>query len=124
MRSLCLLTFGCLAGLLVYTYDLKLKTRVLEVEARELATSLQDESDFVALMRAEVGYLARPERIEELARKSLKFEPISPAQIVPWSAVITDASPASRARSPRVGKDGIAALIEKSAAPGAAPGAR
>lgn len=120
MRSLCLLAFGCLTGLLVYTYDLKLRTRALEAEARELATSLQDESDFVAIMRAEVSYLSRPERVQELARKSLKLEPISPAQVVSWNAIISDSNAASQARAPtQPVKDGIGALIEKTVAPNA-----
>ncbi|KAI95376.1 hypothetical protein T281_05935 [Rhodomicrobium udaipurense JA643] len=98
-----------------YTYDLKIKTRALETDARELITALQDESDFLALMRAEVSYLSRPERIEEMAKKTLKLEPISSQQLVPWSAVGTGASvqPSSSFATP-VRRDGIAALIEKS----------
>lgn len=116
MRSLCFLAFGCLGGLLLYTYDLKLKTRAIEVEARELVTALQDESDFLALMRAEVSYLSRPERIEEMARKTLKLEPIAPSQLVPWSTITGGAGAtwqAQLAQFPR--KDGIATLIEKAA---------
>ena len=69
MRTLCLLAFGIFVGLFAYTYNLKLKTRALEAEARELVNTLQDEGDFLALMRAEVSYLSRPERIEDMARK-------------------------------------------------------
>ncbi|MBI4723708.1 MAG: hypothetical protein HY765_01415 [Rhodomicrobium sp.] len=119
MRSLCLLAFGCLVGLLLYTYDLKLKTRKLEASARDLVTALQDESDFLALMRAQVSYLSRPERIEDIARKQLKLEPIAPAQLVPWKAVVADSNPASEAK-PASRKDGIATLIEKTATPVAA----
>lgn len=118
MRSLCLLAFGCLAGLLLYTYDLKFKTRQLEARAQALTGELQDESDFLALMRAEDGYLSRPERIEDMARKELKLEPITPAQLVPWKAVIADGDPASQPQAYR--KDGIAALIEKASAPAGA----
>jgi cell division protein FtsL len=125
MRSLCLLAFGCLVGLLVYTYDLKLKTRALEGNARDLVTALQDESDFLALMRAEVSYLSRPERIEDMARKSLKLEPITPAQLVPWSATVSDAGSSWQPRTARTaGRDGIAVLIEKSATTPSAPEAR
>jgi cell division protein FtsL len=117
MRSLCLLAFGCLVGLFAYTYDLKIKTRALETDARELITALQDESDFLALMRAEVSYLSRPERIEEMAKKTLKLEPISSQQLVPWSAVVTgtgaSVQPSSSFATP-IRRDGIAALIEKS----------
>lgn len=114
MRSLCLLAFGCLAGLLLYTYDLKFKTRQLETRAQSLVGELQDESDFLALMRAEAGYLSRPERIEEMARKQLKLEPITPTQLVPWNAVVAGENSPSQQQPYR--KDGIASLIEKTSA--------
>src|SRR5215813_14014956 len=120
MRSLCLMAFGCLAGLLLYTYDLKFKTRALEARAQSLVAELQDEGDFLALMRAEVSYLSRPEQIEDLARKNLKLEPITPAQLVSWKAVITGEDPAWHSQpAPAARKDGIGALIEK-AGPAAA----
>ena len=117
MRTLCLMALGCLAGLLFYTYDLKFKTRQLEARALALAGELQDESDFLALMRAETGYLARPERIEDMARRDLKLEPIAPSQLVPWKAVVADGE--TRVAQARH-KDGIAALIEKTSAPSGA----
>ena len=117
MRTLCLLAFGCFVGLFAYTYTLKLKTRALEAEAHELVNNLQDESDFVALMRAEVSYLSRPERIEDMARKTLKLEPITSAQLVPWNAVASGSSAAAQnSNAPAARKDGIAALIEKASA--------
>jgi len=125
MRSLCLLAFGCLVGLFAYTYDLKIKTRTLESDARELITALQDESDFLALMRAEVSYLSRPERIEEMAKKTLKLEPITSQQLVPWSAVVTGSGtrqPSTTSVAP-TRKDAIAALIEKSSIQSAVTGA-
>ncbi len=125
MRTLCLLAFGCFVGLFAYTYTLKLKTRALETEARELVNTLQDESDFVALMRAEVSYLSRPERIEDMARKTLKLEPIASAQLVPWSAVTSGSSAtAQNSSAPVARKDGIAALIAKASAQAAPAGIR
>jgi hypothetical protein len=114
MRTLCLLAFGIFVGLFAYTYNLKLKTRALETDARELVNALQDEGDFLALMRAEVSYLSRPERIEDMARKTLKLEPITSAQLVPWNAVAPGSSAAAQTSGATVArKDGIAALIEK-----------
>lgn len=125
MRTLCLLAFGCFVGLFAYTYNLKLKTRGLEAEARELVTALQDESDFLALMRAEVSYLSRPERIEDMARKTLKLEPIASTQLVPWSVVAPGSSAATQTSSaPVARKDGIAALIEKASAQAGPAGVR
>ena len=123
MRTLCLLAFGCLVGLFAYTYNLKLKTRALETQARDLVASLQDESDFLALMRAEVSYLARPERIDEMARKTLKLEPIASGQLVPWSVVVTGSGAvAQNASGLPARKDGIAALIEKASTQSAVAG--
>lgn len=116
MRALCLLAFGCLVGLLLYTYNLKYKTRQLEAQAQALANDLMDETDYVALMRAETGKLSNPGRIEELARRRLKLEPMTPAQTVPWSTV-AGAAPQSEPAPSR--KDAIAALIEKTSAPAA-----
>lgn len=120
MRTLCLLAFGCFVGLFTYTYNLKIETRALETEARELVNALQDEGDFLALMRAEVSYLSRPERIEEMARKTLKLEPITSAQLVPWSAFAQDGAAAQAAGTSEPHKDGIAALIQKASAQNAA----
>ncbi len=122
MRSLCLLAFGCLVGLFAYTYNLKLKTRALEADAQQLVTKLQDESDFLALMRAEVSHLSRPDRIEDMAKSALKLEPIVPAQLVPWSAIAGAPSASPMVQIAR--KDAIAALIEKSSAQAALAGTR
>jgi cell division protein FtsL len=125
MRTLCLLAFGIFVGLFAYTYNLKLKTRALEADARELNNALQDEGDFLALMRAEVSYLSRPERIEDMARKTLKLEPITSAQLVSWNAVAPGSSAAAQTSSAAVArKDGIAALIEKAATQPAPAGMR
>ncbi|MGO9546648.1 MAG: hypothetical protein ACLPPF_17865 [Rhodomicrobium sp.] len=113
MRSLCLMAFGCLAGLLLYTYDLKFKTRQLEAQAQTLANDLQDENDYLALMRAETQKLSNPERIEEMARKQLKLEPMAPAQMIPWRAILASSDWQPRPVPAR--KDGIASLIEKAA---------
>ena len=57
-------------------------------------------------------------RIEDMARKDLKLEPIAPAQLVAWKTVVTDGDGSRQAQSFR--KDGIAALIEKTTAPAGA----
>jgi cell division protein FtsL len=115
MRSLCLLAFGCLAGLMLYTYDLKFKTRQLEARAQALANDLQDENDYLALMRAENSHLSSLERIDGMARNQLKLEPIAPAQMVPWKTIVAGNDPSWQAQTPAA-DDGIAALIKKAAA--------
>jgi cell division protein FtsL len=123
MRLLCLLSFGCLVGLLLYTYDVKYKTRELETRALALAAELQDESDYLALMRAETAHLAAPERIEDMAKKQLKFEPVAPAQTVSWKAVLASAEPSWQPQT-EPAPAGIAALIGRSQGPAAASATR
>lgn len=128
MRTLCLITFGCLVGLIIFNYDLKLQTKALEVKAAKLASEIQDESDFLALMRAEVSHLSRPDRIDKMARSVLDFQPISPAQTVPMSAVLPgkqgDWQPEIAAARPIQRKDGIAALIDRTAGAASRPSKR
>lgn len=77
-----LLAFGFLAGLVILIYDMKFETRRLEARAQQLQRAIEDEKDNVALMRAEWSHVARPERLEALAREVLSLEPVKPAQIV------------------------------------------
>lgn len=82
MRLLCLLGFGFLAGLVVLIYNMKFETRRLEGQAAQLTRAIEDERDNVALMRAEWSHVARPERVESLAREVLKLEPAKPEQLI------------------------------------------
>src|SRR3712207_3343075 len=78
-----LLAFGFLAGLVILIYDMKFETRRLEGKAQQLQRAIEDEKDNVALMRAEWSHVARPERVETLAREVLAdLQPVKAAQIV------------------------------------------
>ena len=77
-----LLAFGFLAGLVILIYDMKFETRRLEARAQQLVRAIEDEKDNIALMRAEWSHVARPERVEALAREVLSLEPVKAAQIV------------------------------------------
>jgi cell division protein FtsL len=77
-----LLAFGFLAGLVILIYDMKFETRRLEARAQQLVRAIEDEKDNVALMRAEWSHVARPERVEALAREILSLEPVKAGQIV------------------------------------------
>lgn len=82
MRIVGLLAFGFLAGLIVLIYNMKYETRRLEAKAQQLARAIEDEKDNVALMRAEWSHVARPERIEKLAREILDLQPIKTGQVI------------------------------------------
>jgi cell division protein FtsL len=82
LRLLSLLTFGFLAGLVILTYDMKFETRRLEARASQLMRAIEEEKDNVALMRAEWSHVTRPERVEKLARETLKLTPVKSTQLV------------------------------------------
>lgn len=113
MRLLCLLAFGFLAGLVILIYDMKFETRRLEVRAAELARAIEDEKDNIALMRAEWSHVARPDRVETLARDHLKLEPARPEQLINHRDFmeILDRRPAAPVAEGWQARDEIGALI-------------
>jgi cell division protein FtsL len=124
MRLLCLLAFGFLAGLVVLIYDMKFETRRLENRAAELARAIEDERDNVALMRAEWSHVARPERVETLARDILKLEPAKPAQLInhrEFMELLARRPAPSEGAGGWQARDEIGALIRKGAGGGDGP---
>ena len=119
MRLFCLLAFGFLAGLVVLIYDMKFETRRLEDRAAQLTRAIEDERDNVALMRAEWSHVARPERVETLAREVLKLEPAKPEQLINhWDFVEVLARrpvPSASAGGGWQARDDIGALIRNGA---------
>ncbi len=121
MRALLFVAFGCLCGLIVYTVDLKIRTRALEATERDLVSQMQDESDLLALMRAELSYLLRPARLAAAAEQSLKLKPVEPAQVVPWSTILTTSNPQAAVSSRSAANDKFAPLLQEAASPKRAP---
>ena len=119
MRLLCLLAFGFLAGLVVLIYNMKFETRRLEDRAAQLQRAIEDERDNVALMRAEWSHVARPERVESLAREVLKLEPARPEQLINHRDFVEVLArrpmPSSSADGGWQARDDIGALIRKGA---------
>ena len=60
-------------------YVLKYDTRRMEVRVRALERAVQQAQEEIALLKAKHAHLARPERIEPLAR-ALGLAPIAPRQ--------------------------------------------
>jgi cell division protein FtsL len=60
-------------------YVLKYDTRRMEVRVQGLERSLDQAQEEIALLKAKHSYLARPDRIEPLAR-ALGLAPIGPRQ--------------------------------------------
>ena len=76
--ALPLLAVSMLAGI----YVIKVETWQLKREAKTLERQIAKEQRAILELRAEQAFLARPERIEKLARKHLKMHPAKPDQII------------------------------------------
>lgn len=82
MRILSFLLLACLAALAVVIYEVKYETRGLEKRVAELRSSVREERDAIAVLRAEWSHLNRPERVERLARKHLGLRPLAARQMI------------------------------------------
>jgi cell division protein FtsL len=69
-------------ALMISIYVVKYESWHLQREVRQLEAAIEREKNEIVILRAELAYLTRPERIERLARKHLKMRPLEPAQIV------------------------------------------
>jgi cell division protein FtsL len=72
-------------------YSVKYDTRLIDERARQLERLIEAAESDIALLKAEHATLARPERIERLARRHLQLAPLAPAQLgavgdIPWRA--------------------------------------
>ncbi len=82
IRILNLLAFGIAGALAFLLYELKYETRLLEDKAAQLARSIEQERDAIAVLRAEWSHLNQPQRIERLAKKHLGLRPVMANQII------------------------------------------
>ena len=61
---------------------LKHDTRRLESQLQTQRSQVEKTESDIAILRAELGYLTRPERLEPLARKYLGLQPVSGNQLI------------------------------------------
>ena len=71
-----------LVALAYVIYQVKYESRGLDAEIASLGKRIDEERDALAVLRAEWSLLNRPERIERLAQKYLKFAPAKPSQLL------------------------------------------
>lgn len=62
-------------------YFLKYDTRQLSYRSQELERQIETTKSDISLLRAEVGALTHPERIERLAKERLGLKPMRPDQV-------------------------------------------
>lgn len=74
--ALCVTVFSAV-GLYFIKYD----TRQISYRVQELERQIETTKSDISLLRAEVGALTHPERIERLAKQKLGLRPMRPEQV-------------------------------------------
>ena len=68
-------------GVIFFHYETKNNYRIKEKEIFELKKLISEKQQNLKLMKAELAYLSRPERLEFLAKKKLNMKEILPTDI-------------------------------------------
>ena len=71
-----------LASTSLSTYFIKYKTRQLELELRKTRKMIHQREEEITVLRGELSYRSRPERLERLARQFLDLQPVRPEQVI------------------------------------------
>jgi cell division protein FtsL len=62
-------------------YDIKYKAEIADKRVQSLQHDIASEQESIRVLRAEWSYLNQPERLQELARRYTKLEPMQASQI-------------------------------------------
>ncbi len=81
-RLLHLIAIGALIGSAIYVYNIKYETILESEQIVKLRHQINRTNDEINVLRAEYGHLARPDRIQDLADKLLRMQPLALNQIV------------------------------------------
>lgn len=77
---------------------LKHDTRRLEARLQAQERQIEKAESDIAILRAELGFLTRPERLDPLARRHLGLRPPTPAQVIRLDDIPKTAAPNVRPR--------------------------
>ena len=87
IRFLNVLACGVLIGSAVYAYSIKYETIYRAEQIAKINHQIKSERDAIGVLRAEWGYLTRPDRLQTLSDKYLDLQATKPDQIVEFSAL-------------------------------------
>lgn len=73
----------------VWLYDLKYRVRDTVAEIAKLERAIERAQQDLTLLRAEWSHVARPKRIQDLAKRHLKLQSVRPDQIIEENAIAT-----------------------------------
>jgi cell division protein FtsL len=81
-RLLHLIAIAALIGSAVYVYNIKYETILESEQIVKLRHQINKTDDEINVLRAEYAHLTRPDRIQGLADKLLKMQPVALNQVV------------------------------------------
>ena len=87
IRFLNVVACAVLIGSAVYAYTIKYETIYRAEQMAKINHQIKVERDAIGVLRAEWGYLSRPDRLQTLSDKYLDLQNTRPDQIVDFAAL-------------------------------------
>ncbi len=81
IRVLNIVLILAVVGISVGLYDIKYRAEIAERRVQTIEHQIASEQESIRVLRAEWSYLNQPERLQELARRYTKLEPLQASQI-------------------------------------------
>jgi cell division protein FtsL len=81
IRALNIVLVLAVIGLSIGLYHIKYRAEAAETRAHKIEREIAQEQESIRVLRAEWSYLNQPERLQELARRYTKLEPLQASQI-------------------------------------------
>ena len=81
IRVTYILVFVSLVGLTFLNYEIKNNYQIKQKEIVKLKILISEKKENIKLMRAELAYLSRPERLRKIAEQELNMKEILPTDI-------------------------------------------
>ena len=81
IRALNIVLILAVIGASIGLYDIKYRAELAEKRVQTIEHKIASEQESIRVLRAEWSYLNQPERLQELARRYTKLEPLQASQI-------------------------------------------
>lgn len=81
IRALNIVLVLAVIGASVGLYDIKYRAELVERRVQTIEKKIASEQESIRVLRAEWSYLNQPERLQELAQRYTKLEPLQASQI-------------------------------------------
>ena len=76
-----ILLFISVLGVIFFNYEIKKNFHHKEIEILKLKNLISEKKENVRLMKAELAYLSRPERLQSIAKQQFNMKEILPSDI-------------------------------------------